>query len=342
MLAKDFDYDLPDELIAQEPIADRSSSRLLFMDRQTGKRAHHIFSDIESLIPEGSLLVMNNSRVIPARVICEKDTGTKVEVFLIRCTAGTEWQCMMKPGKRVRQGTVLKAGGGTFRVTVKSKTDDGFVFADIETDGGFWDILEKEGQIPLPPYIKEKLSNPERYQTVYSDLREKGSVAAPTAGLHFTDGLISRLEKKGVDHAFVTLHVGPGTFRPVKADNIEDHKMDFEFYHISDESVEKIERAYSEKRRIIAVGTTSVRTIESAWGREGRCLKKSGSTDMFIYPGYEFKITGGLITNFHLPKSTLIMLVSAFAGREHVLDAYEEAVREKYRMYSFGDAMMIL
>ncbi len=342
MLARDFYYELPKELIAQEPIADRSSSRLLLMDRVTGERGHFLFRDVERLIPDGSLLVMNNSRVIPARVICSKDNGVAVEVFLVRCVGGREWQCMMRPGKRVRPGTVVTAGGGAFRVTVKRKTEGGFVFADVDTDGDFWEVLEREGQIPLPPYIKEKLADPERYQTVYSDPEEKGSVAAPTAGLHFTEPLLDALSARGIGRAFVTLHVGPGTFRPVQTERVEDHRMDSEFYHVPEESVALIERAFAEKRRIIAVGTTSVRTLESAWGEDGKCLRPFGSTDIFIYPGYRFKIVNGLITNFHLPMSTLIMLVSAFAGREHVLDAYADAVSRGYRMYSFGDAMMIL
>lgn len=342
MLTDIFNYDLPEELIAQKPSEKRSDSRLFFINRKNKTFEHYKFYDVVDLIPEGSLLVMNNSRVIPARVICKKENGVNIEVFLIRRTIDNEWQCLMKPAKRVKEGTVLTAGEGSFKVIVKRKTIEGFVFADILTSGDFWQVLEKEGQIPLPPYIKAELQDSERYQTVYSDRQEKGSVAAPTAGLHFTDELIDKLSEKGIDHTFVTLHVGPGTFRPVKTENIEDHKMDVEFYHISEDSVAKIEKAMAEKRKIIAVGTTSVRTLESAWGDNGKCISRYGSTDIFIYPGYKFKTINGLITNFHLPKSTLIMLVSAFAGTELVMSAYKKAVEERYRMYSFGDAMLIL
>ncbi len=342
MLTDIFDYDLPEELIAQQPLKNRSDSRLFFVNREKDLFEHHRFYEIIDLIPKGSLLVMNNSRVIPARVICKKDNGVNIEVFLIRRTIDNEWQCLMKPAKRTKEGTVLTAGDGAFKVIVKRKTKEGFVFADILTSGDFWQVLEKEGQIPLPPYIKAELQDSERYQTVYSDHLEKGSVAAPTAGLHFTNDLINKLSERDIDHTFVTLHVGPGTFRPVKTENIEDHKMDIEFYHISEDSVSKIEKAMAEKRKIIAVGTTSVRTLESAWGENGKCISRCGSTDIFIYPGYKFKTIDGLITNFHLPKSTLIMLVCAFAGTERIMNAYKEAVEKKYRMYSLGDAMMIL
>lgn len=342
MFTKDFDYFLPEDLIAQTPLENRSESRLLVMDRISGAISHKKFYEIEQIIPEGSLLVMNNSRVIPARVICRKDNGVAVEVFLIRAVGDKEWQCLMKPAKRVKPGFELTSLNGLMKVKVKRKTKEGFVFVDISTEGDFWDALEKEGQVPLPPYVKKSLMNPDRYQTIYSDRNEKGSVAAPTAGLHFTEELLAGLERQGVDRAFVTLHVGPGTFRPVQAERIEDHKMDAEFYHIEPDSVKKIEDALKDKRKIIAVGTTSVRTLESAWGSDGKCKIRRGSSDMFIYPGYKFKVVSGLITNFHLPKSTLIMLVCAFAGKDNVMKAYENAIKERYRMYSFGDAMVIL
>lgn len=339
MQLSDFDYELPPELIAQEPIEPRSASKLMFLRRKEEAITHHIFSNILDLIPSNSLLVMNNTRVIPARIICKKPTGGEVELFLTRSLGNDVWECLLKPAKRVAQGGEIFSVNGKLKAVLRKKNPDGLCEVQLFYSGDFWSCLDVAGQTPIPPYVKNTLKNDERYQTVYS--KEKGSVAAPTAGLHFTPNLLKELSERGVEQAYVTLHVGPGTFRPVKCDNITEHEMDREFYSIPDDTAKKIESAKKDGRKVIAVGTTSVRTLESAW-RDGHFEDKEGSTCMFIYPGYKFKLVEGLITNFHLPKSTLIMLASAFAGKEFLFKAYEEAIREKYRMYSFGDAMLIL
>ncbi len=340
MHLNDFDYVLPSELIAQHPIESRCDSRLMFLDRSENSFSHHKFSKIADLIPAGSLLVLNNTRVIPARIICYKKTGAEIEVFLIRNTGGNDWECMLKPAKRVADGTELAVNDGSLKIFVKKKSDSGFASVELIYSGDFWGVLARNGKTPIPPYIKGKLSDPERYQTVYAT--EKGSVAAPTAGLHFTPELLKELSSRGIGHAFVTLHVGPGTFRPVQCDDIREHIMDEEFYSVPQESAAIIDEAWKSGRKIIAVGTTSVRTLESAYDRDGNLSSPVGSTRLFIYPGYSFAMVNGLITNFHLPKSTLIMLASAFAGKDFLFRAYEEAIKERYRMYSFGDAMFII
>lgn len=340
MNLSDYDYNLPEELIAQEPIADRSASRLLLLNRATQTREDHIFSEIPDLLPENSLLVMNNTRVIPARIMCKKESGGSVELFLIRPLGEDRWHVMLKPAKRLAIGTKIHSVYPGIEAIVEAKDPVGTATVQLFYEGDFNSLLLKAGETPLPPYIKKKLLDPERYQTVYS--KYEGSVAAPTAGLHFTPQLLERLSAKGIEHLFVTLHVGPGTFKPVKEENIENHKMDEEFYFIDPDVAEKIIKAKKAGKKIVAVGTTSVRTIESAWraGLENPVLE--GMTELFIHPGFKFNITDAIITNFHLPKSTLLMLVSAFASREFIFDSYREAVAKKYRMYSFGDAMLIL
>ena len=339
MKLSDFDYELPAELIAQDPVEPRSSSRLMFLERENRTITNYIFSNIADLIPSDSLLVMNNTRVIPARIICKKATGGEVELFLTRALGSNIWECLLKPAKRLSIGGEIFSVNGNLKATLRKKAPDGLCEVELFYNGNFWENLETAGQTPVPPYIKNTLKDIERYQTVYS--KEKGSVAAPTAGLHFTPDLLTELKAKGIDYTYVTLHVGPGTFRPVKCDDITEHIMDREFYSISQETATKIESAKKEGRKIIAVGTTSVRTLESAWNNASFDAKE-GSTRLFVYPSFEFKVIDGLITNFHLPKSTLIMLVSAFAGKDFLFKAYETAIREKYRMYSFGDAMLIL
>ena len=335
----DFYFDLPSELIAQTPLERRDASRLLCLDKQSGEWEHRHFYDLPDLIRPGDCLVMNDSRVIPARLFGTRPTGGSVEVVLLRDLGGGDWECLTRPGRKTPPGTELSFGEGELTAQVVRAEPDGNKILHFRFEGIFLEILEKLGQMPLPPYIKEKLNDPERYQTVYS--RDPGSAAAPTAGLHFTKELLRALSEKGVEQAFVTLHVGLGTFRPVKEDNIEDHPMHSEFCMIPEETAEKINRARASGGRIISVGTTSCRTLESFAREDGTVPASSGWTDIFIYPGYRFKAVDALITNFHLPESTLIMLVSALAGREHILAAYEEAVREKYRFFSFGDAMFI-
>ena len=335
----EFYFDLPPELIAQTPLERRDGSRLLCLDKRTGEWEHRHFYDLPELIRPGDCLVMNDSRVIPARLFGTRPTGGSVEVVLLRDLGGGDWECLTRPGRKTPPGTELSFGKGELTAQVVRAEADGNKVLHFRYEGIFLEILEKLGQMPLPPYIKEKLDDPERYQTVYS--RDPGSAAAPTAGLHFTKELLQTLRDKGVEQAFVTLHVGLGTFRPVKEDNIEDHPMHSEFCMIPEETAEKINRTRAAGGRIISVGTTSCRTLESFAREDGTVPASSGWTDIFIYPGYRFKAVDGLITNFHLPESTLIMLVSALAGREHILAAYEEAVRERYRFFSFGDAMFI-
>lgn len=335
-----FDYKLPEELIAQDPILDRSSSRLLILDRQTGGIRHRIFREVTGELKQGDCLVINNTKVIPARLFGVKaDTGAAIEILLLRRHEDDVWEALAKPGKKARPGAELLFGDGLLKGTVTEVAEDGNRKIRFSYQGIFEEILDQLGQMPLPPYITHHLEDKTRYQTVYA--RYDGSAAAPTAGLHFTRELLVAIREQGVDIAEVTLHVGLGTFRPVKVDTVEDHHMHSEFYTVDREAAEKINRAKQSGGRVIAVGTTSCRTLESVASEDGRMKEGSGCTDIFIYPGYTFKIVDALITNFHLPKSTLMMLVSALAGRDHIMAAYEEAVKEQYRFFSFGDAMLI-
>ena len=341
MKRQDFYYDLPQELIAQDPLEDRSSSRLLVLDKGTGETQHHTFREIVSYLEPEDCLVINDTKVIPARLIGEKEeTGAKIEVLLLKRGQNDVWETLVKPGRKAKPGTRISFGAGLLKGEVIDVVEEGNRLIRFEYDGIFEEILDRLGQMPLPPYITHQLKDKDRYKTVYA--AHEGSAAAPTAGLHFTPELLDEIRAKGVDIAKVTLHVGLGTFRPVKADDVENHHMHSEFYMIDEEAAEKINRAKERGGRVICVGTTSCRTIESAADENGRLKACSGWTEIVIYPGYTFKILDGLITNFHLPESTLIMLVSALAGREHVLAAYEEAVRERYRFFSFGDAMLII
>ena len=340
MKKQDFYYELPEELIAQDPLADRSSSRLLVLDKQSGAVSHHVFREILDYLQEGDCLVINDTKVIPARLIGSKvGTEAKVEVLLLKRKENNIWETLVKPGKKARPGAKISVGDGLLVGEVLEVVEEGNRLVQFSYEGIFEEILDRLGQMPLPPYITHQLQERERYNTVYAV--HEGSAAAPTAGLHFTPELLQEIEKKGVDIARVTLHVGLGTFRPVKAEEITDHHMHSEFYQIQEEAAEKINRAKSGNGRVICVGTTSCRTVESAADENGRIQAGSGWTEIFIYPGYRFKVLDGLITNFHLPESTLIMLVSALAGREQVMKAYEEAVEERYRFFSFGDAMYI-
>ena len=340
MKTADFDYELPQELIAQDPLEQRDSSRLLILDKKTGERTHRIFHDIIDYLHEGDCLVINNTKVIPARLIGEREgTGGKVEVLLLKRKTDNVWETLVKPGKKARPGMRLSFGGGLLHAEVQEVVDEGNRLIRFEYEGIFEEILDQLGQMPLPPYITHQLKDKNRYQTVYA--KYEGSAAAPTAGLHFTEELLQKIQEKGVKIARVTLHVGLGTFRPVKVENVSEHHMHSEFFMIDEEAAEKINRAKETGHRVICVGTTSCRTVESAADENGHLEAKSGWTQIFIYPGYKFKVLDCLITNFHLPESTLIMLVSALAGREHVLAAYEEAVKERYRFFSFGDAMFI-
>lgn len=339
MKKSDFYFDLPEELIAQTPIMQRDHSRLLVMDKDTGALEHKHFFDLPEYLRAGDCLVLNNSRVLPARLIGTRTTGGSVELVLLRDLGEGKWECLSRPGRKTRPGTELFFGGDKLRATVESVIEGGNRIVQFHYDGIFMEILESLGKMPLPPYIKEELNDPERYQTVYS--KELGSAAAPTAGLHFTKELLKELEYMGVTVKYVTLHVGLGTFRPVKEDEIEEHEMHSEFCIIPQDTADAVNRTHAEGGRVIAVGTTSCRTLESFTAEDGLLQAKSGWTDIFIYPGYKFKCIDALITNFHLPESTLIMLVSALAGRENVLNAYKTAVNERYRFFSFGDAMLI-
>lgn len=340
MKRTDFSFELPEELIAQDPLEDRSSSRLLVLDKETGETEHHVFREIVGYLNAGDCLVINNTKVIPARLIgCKEDTGAKIEVLLLKRKENDIWETLVKPGRKAKPGTKLQFGDGLLKAEVVDVVEEGNRLIRFQYEGIFEEILDQLGQMPLPPYITHQLEDKNRYQTVYA--KHSGSAAAPTAGLHFTPELLEEIRAKGVDIAEVTLHVGLGTFRPVKADDILDHHMHAEFYQISEEAAEKMNRAKASGHRVICVGTTSCRTIESAAKEDGTIEASSGWTEIFIYPGYRFKMLDALITNFHLPESTLLMLVSALAGREHVLAAYEEAVKEKYRFFSFGDAMFI-
>lgn len=340
MKRQDFYFDLPEELIAQDPLEDRSSSRLLVLDKETGETSHHIFKEIVDYLNPGDCLVINDTKVIPARLIGAREgTGAKIEVLLLKRKENNVWETLVKPGKKARPGTRIVFGEGLLVGEVIDVVEEGNRLIKFEYEGIFEEILDQLGQMPLPPYITHQLEDKNRYQTVYA--KHTGSAAAPTAGLHFTPELLKQIEEKGIDIARVTLHVGLGTFRPVKVDDILEHHMHSEFYHIDAEAAEKINRAKANGGRVICVGTTSCRTVESAADESGRLRECSGWTEIFIYPGYKFKILDALITNFHLPESTLIMLVSALAGREHVLHAYQEAIEQKYRFFSFGDAMFI-
>ena len=340
MNVKDYDYDLPEELIAQDPLEDRSSSRLMVLDRQTGDVEHRHFTDILEYLHPGDCLVINNTKVIPARLFgVKEDTQAKIEVLLLKRKENDIWETLVKPGKKAKPGTKLVFGDGLLTAEVVDVVEEGNRLIQFHYDGIFEEILDQLGQMPLPPYITHQLKDKNRYQTVYA--KYDGSAAAPTAGLHFTKELLQKVKDMGVDIAEVTLHVGLGTFRPVKVENVLDHHMHSEFYMVSQEAADKINRAKESGHRVIAVGTTSTRTLEAAADENGRLHETSGWTEIFIYPGYQFKVIDALITNFHLPQSTLVMLVSALAGREHVLHAYEIAVKEKYRFFSFGDAMRI-
>ena len=340
MKRQDFYYDLPEELIAQDPLKDRSSSRLLVLDKESGAVSHHVFREITDYLEAGDCLVINDTKVIPARLIGSKiGTNAKIEILLLKRKENNVWETLVKPGKKAKIGTRISFGDGLLVGEVLDIVEEGNRLVQFTFDGIFEEILDQLGQMPLPPYITHQLEDKDRYNTVYA--AHSGSAAAPTAGLHFTPELLEEIQKKGVDIARVTLHVGLGTFRPVKVDEITDHHMHSEFYQIGEEAAEKINRAKENGHRVICVGTTSCRTIESAADENGHMEAKSGWTEIFIYPGYRFKVLDCLITNFHLPESTLIMLVSALAGREHVLAAYEEAVKERYRFFSFGDAMLI-
>lgn len=340
MNTSDFYYELPKELIAQTPVEPRDSSRLLALSKDSGEIEHKHFYDIIDYLEEGDCLVVNDSRVIPARIFGTKETGANVEFLLLKQVSGNKWETLCKPGKKAKVGAKFTFGNGIMKATVIEVKDDGNRIVEFDCEENFFAALDKIGQMPLPPYITAKLEDKERYQTVYSN--ELGSAAAPTAGLHFTRELMKKIKAKGVNIAYVTLHVGLGTFRPVKVDDVTKHKMHSEHYEIPEKTAQLIKETKENGKRVIAVGTTSCRTLESVATQFGEIKKCEGWTDIFIYPGYKFKVLDGLITNFHLPESTLIMLVSAFAGYDNIMNAYKTAVDEKYRFFSFGDAMAIL
>ena len=340
MKTSDFNFDLPEELIAQHPLEKRDTSRLMVLDKATGEIEHRHFYDVLDYLNAGDTLVLNNTRVLPARLIGEKEgTGGKIEFLLLRRIEGDKWECLAKPGKRAKIGTVFTFGEGKLKCKVVDIIEEGNRIIEFMYDGIFEQVLDELGEMPLPPYITERLEDKERYQTVYS--KEKGSAAAPTAGLHFTEELLTKVREKGVNIAYVTLHVGLGTFRPVKVDDVNEHVMHSEYYHLDAENAKIINDTKKNGGRIISVGTTSTRTLETIGDENGMVSEQSGWTNIFIYPGYKFKVVDNLITNFHLPESTLIMLVSALAGKNHVMNAYNEAVKERYRFFSFGDSMII-
>lgn len=340
LLKSDFYFDLPEELIAQDPLEDRAGSRLLVLDKNTGDVEHHVFREIVDYLKAGDCLVLNNTKVIPARLMGVREgTGATIEVLLLKRKENDVWETLVKPGKKAKPGTKIIFGEGLLVGEVTEVVEEGNRLIKFYYEGIFEEILDKLGQMPLPPYITHQLKDKNRYQTVYA--KHEGSAAAPTAGLHFTNALLEEIKAKGVEVAYVTLHVGLGTFRPVKVDNVLEHHMHSEFYMIEKEEADKINRAKAAGHRIISVGTTSCRTLESATGEDGILKPASGWTDIFIYPGYKFKMIDALITNFHLPESTLLMLVSALAGKDRIMKAYEEAIAEKYRFFSFGDAMFI-
>lgn len=340
MNVKEFDYELPEELIAQDPLKDRAASRLLVLDKKSGDIEHRTFRDIKSYLRAGDVLVINNTKVIPARLYGVKEgTGACIELLLLKNKGNDVWETLVKPGKKARPGAVISFGDGILKGEIIDVAEDGNRLIRFSYQGIFNEILDQLGQVPLPPYITHKLEDRSRYSTVYE--KYEGSAAAPTAGLHFTKELLQEIRDMGVQIAEVTLHVGLGTFRPVKVDKVEEHHMHSEFYSIEEDQAELINRAKAQGRRVIAVGTTSCRTLESAADRKGHVQAGSGWTDIFIYPGFEFKILDALITNFHLPQSTLLMLISALAGKDKIMKAYEEAIKERYRFFSFGDAMFI-
>lgn len=337
----DFYFDLPQELIAQDPLEDRSASRLLVLNRETGAVEHHTFKEITNYLQPGDCLVLNNTKVIPARLLgVKEDTGAAIEVLLLKRRDSDVWETLVKPGKKARPGAKIVFGDGCLRAEVLEVVEEGNRLIRFDYEGIFEEVLDRLGEMPLPPYITHKLQDKNRYQTVYA--KYEGSAAAPTAGLHFTEELLAQIEKMGVHIAYVTLHVGLGTFRPVKADNLSEHHMHSEHYEVTPETAEMINRTKESGGSVICVGTTSCRTVESAADENGRVQPGCGDTEIFIYPGYRFKVLDCLITNFHLPESTLVMLVSALAGRENVLAAYREAVEERYRFFSFGDAMLVI
>lgn len=336
----DYNFDLPKELIAQDPLTDRSASRLLLINRFSGKTEDHTFLDLERYLEPGDCLVLNDTRVIPARLLgVKEDTGAKAEVFLLKRREKDVWETLVKPGKKLKPGTKVSFGDGLLKATIEETVEDGNRLVRFSYDGIFEEVLDQLGQMPLPPYITHELQDKNRYQTVYAKF--DGSAAAPTAGLHFTKEFLNRLEALGIRLAYVTLHVGLGTFRPVKVDDVREHHMHSEIYQVTKEAADTINAAKADGKRVICVGTTSLRTIESVADENGHMRPDSGETDIFIYPGYRFKVTDCLLTNFHLPQSTLLMLVSALAGREHILQAYEHAIQERYRFFSFGDACFI-
>ena len=340
MKTDDFDFELPEELIAQTPIVKRDSSRLMVVDKQTGELSHHVFSDIVDLLSSGDVLVLNDTKVMPARLFgVKEDTLAHIEVLLLKNIKDDIWSCLVRPGKRVKEGTVISFGDGLLKAKCISVKEDGIREFQFIYDGIFYELLDKLGTMPLPPYIKEKLEDKDRYQTVYA--KNIGSAAAPTAGLHFTKELLENIKNKGVKICYVTLHVGLGTFRPVTVEDVTNHKMHSEYYEMDEEVANTLNKAKEEGRKIISVGTTSVRVLETVMNKYNKFCKCNGWTDIFIYPGYKFKAVDSLITNFHLPKSTLIMLVSALASKDIILNAYKEAVKEKYRFFSFGDSMFI-
>ncbi len=340
MNTKDFYYELPQELIAQKPLTDRTASRLLVLNRKSGEIEHKHFYDIIDYLKEGDCLVMNNTRVIPARLYGTKEkTGGKIEFLLLKRIDINTWEVILKPGRKAKVGSRFEFGGGLLKAEILKVIEDGNRIVRFEYDGVWEELLDRLGEMPLPPYIHEKLTDKERYQTVYSKI--EGSAAAPTAGLHFTNDLMEKIRSKGVKFAFVTLHVGLGTFRPVSVDNVEEHKMHSEYYEVSEETAKIVNETRANGGRIIAVGTTSVRTLESVADENGNLKPCSGNTEIFIYPGYRFKAVDALITNFHLPESTLLMLISAFSDKEKIFNAYSEAIGERYRFFSFGDAMFI-
>ena len=337
----DYFFDLPKELIAQDPMEKRDECRLLYMDKDTGKVEHHVFNEVINYLEPGDCLVLNNTKVIPARLLgVKEETGAAVEILLLKRKEADVWETLVKPGKKLRPGARVSFGDGILKAEILDIVDEGNRLVKFYYDGIWEEVLDKLGEMPLPPYITHKLQNKNMYQTVYAKF--EGSAAAPTAGLHFTDELLEKIREKGVDMAFVTLHVGLGTFRPVKVTNVKEHHMHTEWYQVTQEAADKINKAKESGHRVICVGTTSCRTIESAASDDGKLTACSGDTSIFIYPGYKFKLMDGLITNFHLPESTLVMLVSAFAGREHVLNAYQEAIKERYRFFSFGDACLFI
>ncbi|MFU7516886.1 tRNA preQ1(34) S-adenosylmethionine ribosyltransferase-isomerase QueA [Clostridium sp. HCS.1] len=340
MKVSDFDFDLPEELIAQHPLEKRDASRLMVLDKNTGNIEHRSFHDVIEYLNEGDTLVLNNTRVMPARLIGEKEeTGGKIEFLLLKRLEGDKWECLAKPGKRAKIGQNFVFGDGKLKCKVVDIIEEGNRIIEFSYDGIFEQVLDELGEMPLPPYITEKLDDKERYQTVYS--KEKGSAAAPTAGLHFTNELLEEIKAKGVNIAYLTLHVGLGTFRPVKVEDINEHIMHSEFYHLDKENADLINETKKRGNKVIAVGTTSTRTLETIGDENGFVREQSGWTDIFLYPGYKYKVIDELITNFHLPESTLIMLVSALAGKENVMNAYNTAVKERYRFFSFGDSMLI-